>query len=66
MSPMPSVSRAKGDSIWVVGVRGGFFLGAGFLEPERFGGAFVPPARLDARDDERRDGEVFVGIGRPV
>ena len=65
MSPMPSVSRANGERIWLVGARCGFFFGAGFLAGGRFGRAFLPAGRPDARDDERRDGEVFVAMRSP-
>jgi hypothetical protein len=58
---MPNASRACGDKIWWTGVRGGFFLAAGFL---RAGAFREEPFRVDdARDDERREGEVFVAIG---
>jgi hypothetical protein len=65
---MPRASRANGERIWVAGARCGFpFLLAGaFLEGARFEDGFLLPAllrgRLDARDDERRDGEVFVAM----
>jgi hypothetical protein len=62
---MPSVSRANGESICVVGARWGFFFAAGFFAAGRFEGAFLLAGRLEARDVERRDGEVFVGI-RPL
>jgi len=66
MSPMPSVSRAKGDRIWTVGVRCGVLLAAVRLAAGRFSGRFLLVGRVDERDDERRDGEVFVAIGRLV
>jgi hypothetical protein len=66
MSPMPKVSRANGDRIWVAGARWGFFFGACLFAAGRFEGAFLPAGRLDARDDERRDGEVFVAMRKPV
>jgi hypothetical protein len=59
---MPRASRAWGDRICRTGVLGGacFLEGrfaAGFLEDERV---------LEARDDERREGEVFVAIDGEV
>jgi hypothetical protein len=64
---MPRVSRANGERIWVAGARWGFFFfGAGFFAAGRFEGAFLPDGRLDARDDERRDGEVFVAMRTSV
>ena len=56
---MPIASRANGDRMCRTGVFGG---GAGF----RLAGArFLDAERLDdARDDERREGEVFVAMGR--
>jgi hypothetical protein len=65
---MPSVSRANGDRIWNAGARWGCFLR---LAGRRAGGRFeallpLLPERPDERDDERRDGEVFVAIGRSV
>ena len=66
MSPMPSVSRANGERICVVGARWGFFLAGGFFAAGRFEGAFLLAGRLEARDVERRDGEVFVGIRASV
>ena len=67
MSPMPRVSRAKGERIWTVGARCGFLLGVGRLAAGRLaGGRFVELFLLldwvDGRDAERRDGEVFVAI----
>lgn len=67
MSPMPSVSRANGERIWTVGARCGFLLGAarlaaGRLACGRFEGLFLLLERVDGRDAERRDGEVFVAI----
>lgn len=64
---MPSVSRANGERIWTVGARCGFLLGvgrlaAGRLACGRFDELFLPLERLDGRDAERRDGEVFVAI----
>jgi hypothetical protein len=66
MSPMPKVSRANGERIWVAGARWGFFFGACLFAAGRFEGAFFPAGRLDARDDERRDGEVLVAMRKPV
>jgi hypothetical protein len=63
---MPSVSRANGERIWVVGARWGFFLAWGLFAAGRFAGPFLLAGRLEARDVERRDGEVFVGIGVSV
>jgi hypothetical protein len=62
MSPMPSVSRANGERIWTVGARCGFRFAAGRFAGGRFDGLFLPPERVDGRDAERRDGEVFVAI----
>ena len=67
MSPMPSVSRANGERIWTVGALCGFLLGVGRLGAARlacgrFDELFLPLERLDGRDGERRDGEVFVAI----
>jgi hypothetical protein len=66
MSAMPSVSRANGERIWVAGARVGFRLAAGLRPGGRFERAFRLRGRLDARDDERRDGEVFVAIRASV
>jgi hypothetical protein len=57
MRPIPSVSRANGERIWTVGARCGFRFAGG-----RFDELFLPLERLDGRDAERRDGEVFVAI----
>jgi hypothetical protein len=59
---MPRASRACGDKICRTGVFGGgcFLEGrfaAGFLDDERV---------LEACDDERREGEVFVAIDGEV
>jgi hypothetical protein len=67
---MPSASRANGERIWVAGARWGFFLGAGArLEVAPREAALprgLPREREDERGAERRDGEVFVAIRRPV
>jgi hypothetical protein len=63
---MPSVSRANGDRICVVGARCAFFLAGVLLAAGRFEGAFLLAGRLEARDAERRDGEVFAGIRASV
>lgn len=63
---MPSVSRANGERIWVAGARCGFLLAVALFPEERLGIGFLPDGRLDERDAERRDGEVFVAIDRPV
>ncbi len=64
---MPAASRACGERIWRVGVRSGFFLAGGLRagrRPLETGFRFAEDLRdVDARDDERRDGEVFVAIG---
>jgi len=68
---MPRASRANGERIWVAGARRGFFLGAAFRGAGRLEGPvpvepLLPRAllweRLEARDAERRDGEVFVAM----
>jgi hypothetical protein len=62
---MPTVSRANGERIWVVGARCGLGLALvdDRFEDGRFAGAFrFEGARPDGRDDERRDGEVFVAM----
>jgi hypothetical protein len=64
---MPRVSRANGERIWTVGARCGFLLGAarlaaGRLACGRFEGLFLLLERVDGRDAERRDGEVFVAM----
>jgi hypothetical protein len=61
---MPAASRACGERICRVGVRSGF-LDADFLDADfRLGAGFrLDEERDEARDDERRDGEVFVAIG---
>ena len=50
----------------MVGARWGFFLDWGFFAAGRFEGAFLLAGRLEVRDVERRDGEVFVGIRASV
>src|SRR3954454_19257899 len=61
---MPSASRACGDRIWWTGVLGGAFFFAGRRRAGRLW-AEVLRRLLDARL-ERREGEVFVAMGRPV
>ncbi len=62
MSPMPSVSLAKGERICTAGARCGFRFVDGRFAGGRFDELFLLPARVDGRDAERRDGEVFVAI----
>jgi hypothetical protein len=54
--PMPRASRAHGERICRTGVFGGALGTLRFLE------AFV----FEVRDDERREGEVFVATGPPA
>src|SRR6476469_9690186 len=56
---IPSASRACGERIWWTGVFGGALRRAG----RRRTGFFFVRRWLEPRDDERREGEVFVAIG---
>jgi hypothetical protein len=60
---MPSASRAWGDKIVVTEVLSGAFF-FGFVAALRLGAGFLDARADDARDDVRREGEVFVAIGR--